>query len=84
MSEPSFRKRSCTFTTRSVLSIRWYIPNLVELTCLSFGMSQGVIHRDIKAENFLYRTKESAIDDFVLIDFGIAKVSVDTSVVPRV
>jgi serine/threonine protein kinase len=33
-----------------------------------------VIHRDIKAENFLYKTKESPIDDFQLIDFGISKV----------
>jgi hypothetical protein len=29
---------------------------------------------DIKAENFLYKTRESAIDDFQLIDFGISKV----------
>jgi hypothetical protein len=29
---------------------------------------------DIKAENFLYKTRESEIDDFQLIDFGISKV----------
>ena len=29
---------------------------------------------DIKAENFLYKTRESEVDDFQLIDFGISKV----------
>ncbi|KAL7415492.1 kinase-like domain-containing protein [Mrakia frigida] len=47
---------------------------IVILDTLVYIHHQGVIHRDIKAENFLYRTKESPIDDFNLIDFGISKI----------
>lgn len=33
---------------------------------------------DIKAENFLYVTRESDVDEFQLIDFGISKVRRDS------
>ncbi|CDZ98234.1 calcium calmodulin-dependent protein kinase [Phaffia rhodozyma] len=47
---------------------------LVILDTLSYIHRQGVIHRDIKAENFLYKSRDSQIDDFQLIDFGISKI----------
>lgn len=38
---------------------------------------------DIKAENFLYKTRESDVDDFQLIDFGISKVRARLAGFPR-
>lgn len=35
--------------------------------------TRGVIHRDIKPENFLYRNRSNP-KDFVITDFGLAKV----------
>ncbi|OCF31249.1 CAMK/CAMK1 protein kinase [Kwoniella heveanensis CBS 569] len=46
----------------------------VILETLEFIHSQGIIHRDMKPDNWLYRTPDSEVDDIVLIDFGIAKV----------
>jgi len=46
----------------------------VMLDTLAFVHHHGMIHRDIKPDNFLYRHKDSPVTDFFLIDFGIAKV----------
>lgn len=42
------------------------------LLAISYLHSQGIVHRDIKLENFLYESKTS--DHLKLIDFGFSKV----------
>merc|ERR1719444_653260 len=42
------------------------------LLAVNYIHSHGVVHRDIKLENFLYETKEG--DHLKLIDFGFSKI----------
>ncbi len=40
---------------------------------LSYLHGQGIVHRDLKLENFVFRDRDPDSDRMVLIDFGLAK-----------
>lgn len=73
-SELGIFKETVTYIHHQVSSGRFSLRLGFAHQAHSYRTLQGIIHRDLKAENFLYRRKESAIDDFQLIDFGISKV----------
>lgn len=43
------------------------------MTSLSVIHKKGIIHRDIKPQNIMIRTNEGFEEEFVLIDFGLAR-----------
>lgn len=57
-----------------VADVRHYMRNL--LIALSFTHSHGIIHRDIKPNNFLYCMKSKK---GVLVDFGLAQLQADAN-----
>mmetsp|Transcript_7294 Transcript_7294/g.17786 ORF Transcript_7294/g.17786 Transcript_7294/m.17786 type:complete len:550 (-) Transcript_7294:179-1828(-) len=48
------------------------------VNAIAYCHSQGICHRDIKLENFVFTSKEN-LEDIIVIDFGIGKRTVDVS-----
>ena len=61
------------FKVMSFEKIRIYMYQL--LTCIKKIYSAGIIHRDIKPDNFLFNIETN---ECCLIDFGLAEIDIDT------
>ncbi|ETW34033.1 hypothetical protein PFTANZ_05198 [Plasmodium falciparum Tanzania (2000708)] len=68
-------KNKCLMESESALIVRQvgYIGLKIKYICcaLQYLHSNNIIHRDIKAENFLFKNKNTK--NIKLIDFGMAK-----------
>ena len=63
------------FKTMSLEKIQIYMYQL--LSCLNNIHSAGIIHRDIKPDNFLFNIQTN---DCCLIDFGLSEIDIDSNV----
>ncbi len=63
------------FKTMSFEKIQIYMYQL--LSCINHIHSAGIIHRDIKPDNFLFNIETN---DCYLIDFGLAEIDIDSKV----
>mmetsp|Transcript_12594 Transcript_12594/g.18833 ORF Transcript_12594/g.18833 Transcript_12594/m.18833 type:complete len:498 (+) Transcript_12594:73-1566(+) len=57
------------------------VRRVMKKICGAIGYchAQGVVHRDIKLENFVFTSKDNKEDSIVVIDFGIGKKTEDVS-----
>jgi cell division control protein 7 len=62
------------FKTMSFEKIQIYMYQL--LSCINNIHSAGIIHRDIKPDNFLFNIQTN---DCCLIDFGLAEIDIDSN-----
>ena len=63
------------FKTMSFEKIQIYMYQL--LSCIDKIHSAGIIHRDIKPDNFLFNIETN---DCCLIDFGLAEIDIDSNI----
>ena len=63
------------FKNMSFEKIRIYMYQL--LTCIKKIHSAGIIHRDIKPDNFLFNVETN---ECCLIDFGLAEIDIDSKI----
>jgi calcium/calmodulin-dependent protein kinase I len=40
----------------------------------SYLHSQNIVHRDLKTENLIYKSKTSKLEDVMVTDFGLSKI----------